>query len=138
MADRLTLNVPGKAEYVGTVRMAIAHAASCAGFDIEAIDDIKVAVSEACTNIVCHAHTDPDFNYDVALELDNEGLAVTIRDNGVGFGMENYIEPVPGESNESGLGIFIIRALMDEVDINSAPGKGTEIRMTKHLRSVSA
>jgi len=137
MTDRLKFNVPGKPEYVGTVRMAIAHAASHAGFDIEAIDDIKVAVSEACTNIVCHSHTGPDFNYDVVLEFDDEQLRVTITDQGVGFGVDDYIEPVPGES-VSGLGIFIIRALMDEVDIHSEPGAGTDICMTKHLRSISA
>jgi len=137
MADRLTLNVPAKPEYVGTVRIAIAHAASHAGFDIEAIDDIKVAVSEACTNIVCHSHTEPDYNYDVELEFGDEELTVMIKDHGVGFGVEDYIEPVPGESG-SGLGIFIIRALMDEVDIHSEPGAGTDIRMTKHLRGISA
>jgi len=133
MIDRLTMSVPGKPEYVGTVRIAVAHAAGHAGFDIEAIDDIKVAVSEACTNIVCHAHKTQDFNYDVILELGDKGLTVTVRDFGVGFNMKKYKEPIPGEPQESGLGIFIIKALMDEVDIDSAPGSGATIRMTKYL-----
>ena len=115
--------------------MAVAHAASNAGFDIEAIDDIKVAVSEACTNIVCHAHENEDFNYDVILEIEDKGIAITVKDSGVGFGLDNYVAPVPGESHGSGLGIFIIRALMDEVDINSTPGTGTNIQMTKYLRN---
>ena len=134
MTDRLTMSVPGKPEYVGTVRIAIAHAVSRAGFDIEAIEDIKVAVSEACTNIVCHAHEDPDFSYDVEMELCDSKVTIMISDNGRGFGLNDYVEPVPGESRGSGLGIFIIRALMDEVDINSEPGAGTDIRMTKYLK----
>ena len=134
MTDRLKMIIPGKPEFVGTVRIAIAHAVSRAGFDIEAIEDIKVAVSEACTNIVCHSHDDPDFTYDVAMELSESKVTIMISDNGVGFGLNEYIEPVPGESQGSGLGIFIIRALMDEVEIQSEPGAGTDIRMTKYLK----
>ena len=135
MTDRFALNVPGKPEYVGTVRMTVAHVASRAGFDIEAIEDIKVAVSEACTNIVQHSHTDEDFAYDVVLELEEDKkLMITVKDTGVGFGVEEYVEPVPGEPAESGLGIFIIRALMDEVDLHSEPGVGTKLHMTKYLQ----
>jgi len=132
--DRLTMTVPGKAEYIGTVRIAVAHAAGQAGFDLEAIDDIKVAVSEACTNIVCHAHEGSDYNYEVILEVGEGAFSVTVRDFGAGFDPESYTEPDPGEVRSSGLGIFIIRTLMDEVDIESAPGSGATIHMTKRLR----
>ena len=88
MADQLTLNVPGKAEYVGTVRMTVAHVASNAGFDIEAIDDIKIAVSEACTNIIMHAHDEAVFSYDVLVERGDDNLTITVEDNGAGFGLE--------------------------------------------------
>jgi serine/threonine-protein kinase RsbW len=133
MTDRLKMIVPGKPEYVGTVRIATAHIASRVGFDIEAIEDIKVAVSEACTNIICHAHEDPNFSYEVSVEPDDAGISILISDKGVGFGLNEYKEPVPGETKESGLGIFIIKALMDEVDIHSEIGSGTDIRMTKYL-----
>ena len=135
MTKRFTMNIPSDPEFVGTVRLAVSHVASKVGFDIDAIDDIKVAVSEACTNIVCHAGENPDFTYDVILEANDGLLEITVKDTGVGFGMDNYVEPVPGESRGSGLGIFIIRALMDEVTIHSEPGIGTNIHMTKHLRS---
>ena len=133
MNDRLSMTIPGKPEYVGTVRIAIAHIASHAGFDIEAIEDIKVAVSEACTNIIYHAYKTPDFTYDVILDMGSDGLTITVNDSGIGFDTEKCIEPVSGEIQESGLGLFIIKALMDEVDIDSAPGRGVNIRMTKYL-----
>ena len=136
MSDRLTLNVPGKAEYVGTVRMAVGHVASRAGFDIEAIEDIKIAVSEACTNIILHAQGDMVFNYDILIELDESAFAITVEDTGTGFGLETYEPPDPGEPRSSGLGIFNIRALMDEVDIHSEPGSGTKIRMAKALQNL--
>ena len=139
MTDRFALNVPGKPEYVGTVRMTVAHVAGHAGFDIEAIEDIKVAVSEACTNIVLHAHEDTDFTYDVTLELDPpDKLTITVTDTGTGFGVDDYVEPTPGELQESGLGIFIIRALMDEIDITSEPGVGTSLHMVKYLQNRTA
>ena len=136
MSDRLTLNVPGKAEYVGTVRMAIGHVASRAGFDVEAIEDIKIAVSEACNNIILHAQGDTIFNYDILIERDEKTFAVTVEDTGAGFGLESYEPPDPGDPRGSGLGLFIIRALMDEVDIHSEPGSGTKIRMAKALQSL--
>jgi serine/threonine-protein kinase RsbW len=138
MTDRLKMNIPGKPEYVGTIRIAIAHAVSRLGYDIEAIDDIKVAVSEACTNIICHAHKNREFTYDVELEIEETKITIIIKDSGMGFGLDDYVEPVPGESKGSGLGIFIIKALMDEVDIQSELGAGTDIKMTKYLKEKTA
>jgi len=135
MADCFKMSVPGKPEFVGTVRMAVAHIAAGLGFDIESIDDIKVAVSEACTNIIRHSHKDTGFSYDIIVEREEKGLVITVKDGGVGFETDDYIEPVPGETRGSGMGIFIVRALMDEVDIQSEVGVGTNIRMKKYLQS---
>jgi serine/threonine-protein kinase RsbW len=133
MPDLMKMNVPGKPEYVGTVRMAAASVASQAGFDIEAIEDIKVAVSEACNNTVVHAAKTSVHEYSVEFMRTEESLTITVSDTGPGYDTDAYEEPVAGELNEGGLGIFIIRALMDEVDITSEPGTGTNIRMTKYL-----
>jgi serine/threonine-protein kinase RsbW len=138
MKDRLKFSIPGKPEYVGTVRIAIAQVAGRVGFDIEAIEDIKVAVSEACTNIVCHSHESSNFTYDVVLEIEESKLTILVKDTGVGFGMTDSVPPVSDEMLGGGLGLFIIRALMDEVDIQSEPGLGTDIRMIKYLQSRSA
>jgi len=135
MTDALKFFVPGKPEYVGTVRIAISHVAANAGFDIEAIDDIKVAVSEACTNIILHSHDHSNFTYEVVIERDEKGITITVADRGVGFETGDYIEPIPGETRGSGMGIYILKALMDEVDINSEIGVGTSIRMKKYLQS---
>jgi len=114
--------------------MALAHVAAHAGYDIEAIDDIKVAVSEACTNIIIHSHTNADFTYDVIIECSERSLTISVVDEGAGFEMGDYMEPIPGETRGSGMGIFIVRALMDEVDIQTEIGVGTNIRMTKYLQ----
>ncbi|MDR0852022.1 MAG: ATP-binding protein [Clostridiales Family XIII bacterium] len=133
MTDTLKLSVPVKPEYVGTVRLAISSLANKAGFDIEAIEDIKVAVSEACSNIVCHSTIDEDRLYNVICEIFSDRLSISVEDEGVGFDVNNIPEPDLSEHTGSGLGVFIIRALMDEVDVSSKVGSGTSIRMVKYL-----
>ena len=145
MSELLEIKVPGKPQYVGTVRLTIASIASGLGFDIEAIDDIKVAVSEACTNIVCHSQVEDDFVYDVSCKVESEKLTIVVQDYGKGYNVEEKMkeEAILAEFEEGkdeglGLGLFIIKALMDEVNIKSEIGTGTYIQMTKYLKPISA
>lgn len=131
MADLLKLSVPGKPEYVSTVRMTISALANCAGFNIEDIEDIKVAVSEACTNVVRHG-VEKRNGYEVCCELKDDCLIISVSDHAGGYDLAAYKIPEPEHPKEGGLGIFIIRALMDEVDIFSEIGCGTRIQMVKY------
>lgn len=133
MSDILKLMVPGKPEYVRTVRLAISSIADSAGFDIEEVDDIKVAVSEACSNIVRHGKNN-NF-YQVVCEIAKDKMVISIEDEAGGYDVTKYKEPVMGDIKEGGLGIFIIKALMDDVDIVSELGAGTSIKMIKKLTS---
>jgi serine/threonine-protein kinase RsbW len=135
MTDIVKFSVPGKPEYVGTVRLAISSLANCAGFDIEAVEDIKVAVSEACTNVVRHGMVDCEETYEVACEVGDGRIIISVVDQAGGYDMTKYQRPAIDMENpkEGGLGIFIIKALMDEVDIFSELGMGTSIKMVKYL-----
>jgi serine/threonine-protein kinase RsbW len=135
MPDTMTLSVPGKAEYVSTVRLAVSSLAAKSGFDIESIEDIKVAVSEACSNILCHSDSGNEYLYRVECTLHDDRFEITVVDSGVGFDTDNYETPDPGSLQSGGLGIYIIKALMDEVQVESHDGSGTLIRMTKHILS---
>lgn len=131
MTDLFKFSVPGKPEYVGTIRMAISSLANQAGFDVEAIEDIKVAVSEACNNALCHRSTGGG-DYEVECEVTQGKLTVSVSDKSGGFDVEKYKEPSLTAPKEGGLGIFIIKALMDEVDILTELGIGTQIKMVKY------
>ncbi|MDD3167862.1 MAG: ATP-binding protein [Eubacteriales bacterium] len=135
MTDILKFSIPGKPEYVGTVRLAISSLANSAGFDIEAVEDIKVAVSEACTNVVCHGSPNREECYEVACEVGDGRIIISIVDHAGGYDTAKYQKPLTDCScpKEGGLGIFIIKALMDEVDIFSELGMGTSIKMVKYL-----
>ncbi len=132
MADLLKFSIPGKPEYVGVVRLAVSSAANCAGFGMEAIEDIKVAVSEACTNVLKHGDREENC-YEVECRIEADKFIILVTDLCGGYDTEKYLEPCIDMPRESGLGIFIIRALMDEVNILSKLGEGTKIQMVKYL-----
>ncbi|HML35871.1 MAG TPA: ATP-binding protein [Bacillota bacterium] len=136
MTDIVKFSVPGKPEYVGTVRLAISSLANCAGFDIEAVEDIKVAVSEACTNVICHCKPNKEDCYEVACEVGDGRIIISVVDRAGGYDLTKYKRPCMDTPKEGGLGIFIIKALMDEVDIFSELGAGTSIKMVKYIRSL--
>jgi len=139
MKDNFKLVVPGKPEYICAVRLAISSLANNAGFDIEAIEDIKVAVSEACTNIIMHGHNNKEMEYleyEVRCEIFNNKLSISVEDEGKGYDLKNYKEPDLTAENTGGLGLFIIRTLMDEVVVESETGVGTHIKMVKYIQEM--
>ena len=81
MADLLRFTVPGKPEYVGVVRLAVSSAANTAGFDVEDIEDIKIAVSEVCTNVFCKCEN--TLTYQIVCELGDDGIIISIDDGGM-------------------------------------------------------
>lgn len=133
MADLLKFSIPQKPEYVGLIRLAVSSAANCAGFDIEAIEDIKVAVAEACTNVICHGNSGDYTNFEIECQLERDRMIISVQDKGQGYNVEDYSEPDLDNPREGGLGLFIIKSLMDEVDIFSRVGEGTKLQMIKYI-----
>lgn len=135
MADLLKFSIPAKPEYVSVVRLAVSSIANRAGFDIEAIEDIKVAVAEACTNAILHGIGENDniCSYEIECCVDDNHLAIVIKDCGEGYNTDCYKNPDICNPKEGGLGIFIIKSLMDDVEIFSDTGKGTTIKMIKYI-----
>lgn len=132
--DEIKLSVPSKPEYVGVVRLTLSAIASRIGFDIEKIEDMKVAVGEACTNAIMHGCTcakDSKFNIDFI--SNGEKLTISVYDDGKGCEVDSIQKPDLNKPKEGGLGIFIIESLMDDVDIESEEGKGMMIKMIKYL-----
>lgn len=129
--DYVNMTLPCKPEYVGVVRLTVSAIANRMGFNIEEIEDIKVAVAEACTNAIKHGL---DEEFDASFTIFADKMTISIKDRGKGVKIENIAEPDLGNPSENGgLGLFIIKSLMDDVDIISGIGRGTQITMTKFL-----
>lgn len=131
--DRVNMSLPCKSEYVGVVRLTISAIANRMGFNIEEIEDIKVAVSEGCSNAIKYAE-DTEFAIDV--DVFSDKIKIQIKDSGVGYDVDNLKTPDTANPKEGGLGIFIIKALMDEVELSSKFGEGSKITMVKFLKNV--
>ncbi len=131
MNDCISLTLPTKSEYVSVARLTASVVANNMGFDIESIEDIKVAVGEACNNVVLHGACESDFK--ISFIIENSEFVVEVNDSGNGFRVDNYNEPDLLNPGENGLGIFIMKSLMDDVTVNSELGQGTMIRMIKRL-----
>lgn len=134
--ESVELRVPCKPEYVRTVRMLVAEVADGVPLPPEAIEEVKVAASEAVANIVRHAYAGSASCEPILVRCSksNGKLTVEIIDRGIGFTVPSKTEvPLPEVSREreGGLGIVLIRNLMDSVDYWSQPNLGTRIRMTK-------
>ncbi|MDR5658921.1 ATP-binding protein [Serpentinicella sp. ANB-PHB4] len=132
--DNIQLSIPNKPEYVSIVRLTLSSIASKMGFDIEEIEDLKVAVSEACTNAITHGIKEEEKNFEILFQTYDKKIEITVYDKGKGYLGSNKMEkPDHSELKEGGLGVFIIRSLMDQVEFSQNKGNGTIIRMTKFL-----
>ncbi len=131
MRESVNLSLPCRPEYVSVARLTASFVANQMGFDIEAIEDIKLAVGEACNNAVLHSGNSTTYQ----LELKNmeSSLIIEVKDSGRGFDKEAYKAPELDELQENGLGLFIIKALMDDVEIQTFEGNGTKIIMSKDV-----
>src|ERR687897_1214561 len=129
------LTIPAKAEYISLSRLALAGLSRVRAFSDETLADLKLALTEACSNSVRHAYEDGEGHVDISFELLEDRLIVEVADDGPGF------EPgeIAGnggdeELSEGGLGIAIIRSIADEVEIGGGGnGRGGRGRLLKLL-----
>ncbi len=126
------LTIPAKAEYVLLGRLALSGVTRMRPLSAEALSDLKLAVTEACTNSVRHAYGDNGGTVDIVYELHDDRLVVEVSDDGGGFDPDEIEES--GQLTEGGLGIAIIRALVDEFEVGErGDGRGSRLRFAKFL-----
>jgi serine/threonine-protein kinase RsbW len=129
-APDVRLTMPARPEGVAVVRQALAGMADALDVDATVVADMKMAVSEACTNVVVHAYDDADGVLEVDMLAGENGLSIRVRDHGSG------IQPRASRSRDVpalGLGLPLIAALSDSFELHGSAGQGTEVRMTFHF-----
>ena len=128
------LRIPAKAEYITLGRLALTGLSRLQELPEEALADMKLALTEACSNSVRHAYRDGrEGTVEIVYELDADRLAIEVMDDGPGF---DYVESEgeDRELTEGGLGIAIIRSLSDEFELGEREsGGGSRLRFVKHL-----
>ncbi len=129
------LTIPAKPEYITLSRLALAGLSRVRAFPEETLADLKLALTEACSNSVRHAYEHGEGHVDISFELRDDRLIVEVADDGTGFELDQAKPNGSDEElTEGGLGIAIIRSIADEVEIGGGPsGKGSRLRFVKLL-----
>jgi serine/threonine-protein kinase RsbW len=129
----VALTIPARPEYVALCRLALTGIARTRALAPELVADLKLALTEACSNSVRHAYEEGrEGVVDVRYELSDDRISVEVTDDGSGFD-PGVLKRAEEELDEGGLGIAIIRAVTDELEIGVRPEGGSRLRFTKFL-----
>ena len=136
--NEMTLTFPSRSSNESFARAAVACFAAQLDPNLEELNDIKTAVSEAVTNCIVHAYPDRIGPITMTAAIYEGGVVrITITDRGVGIpDIAKAMEPMftTGDAEErAGLGFAVMQNFMDKVKVSSAPGRGTRVTLTKRL-----
>jgi len=137
--DYVEMKFPAKSQYVSVVRLAVSSLASRIGFSYDDIEDLKIAISEAVTNVVHHAYEGAG-EMVIGCALYEDKIELMISDYGSSFEYEKVkatVGPYHNERSienlrEGGLGLYLMDALMDEV-LLANNDSGVTVFMTKYV-----
>ena len=122
------LHLPREADSVPAVRRLLRSALSVLAVDHRTGDDLEIAITEACTNVVRHA-TGAD-TFEVSLDVADDRCSIDVRDNGEGFDPA-AVDAEPSAASEHGRGLLLIKALSENVRMHSVPRHGSLIHFEK-------
>ena len=125
-APDLEITLPARAENVAVVRHAVGGLGEVLEVDDQTLSDIKLAVTEACTNVVVHAYPDGEGPMGLRASIDDRRLSLVVIDRGRG------IVPRP-DSPGLGLGLPLIATLAESLELGTGRSEETEVRMTFDL-----
>ena len=134
--DRTQLTLESTLQSVDKAEAVALREARNAGFNSEVLESIGMAVRECLVNAVVHGNRynkKKHVHFDI--ERSEEAITVTVGDEGEGFDVNSLPDPTSPENllRQSGRGILLIRAFMDEFDLHGRPGGGTEVRLVKRI-----
>src|SRR5918998_3823621 len=127
------LVIPAKPEYITLGRLALTGLSRLRELPQDTVSDLKLALTEACSNSVRHAYPGREGVVEIVYELRDDALVIEVADDGEGF--QDVPSPERADDlTEGGLGIAIIRSLADELEIGAREdGRGSRLRFVKLL-----
>jgi serine/threonine-protein kinase RsbW len=128
------LTIPARPEYIALGRLALTGLSRVRPFPEETLADLKLAITEACSNSVRHAYQDGDGVVEIVYRLEEDHIEIEVTDDGTGFDHSGAGTLPDDDLIEGGLGIAIIRSVADELEIGSGEtGRGSRLRFVKTL-----
>jgi serine/threonine-protein kinase RsbW len=131
MRIQIMLTLPREAASVPLARHTVGAALRSAGVATDCLDEVQVALSEACTNVFHHA--DAGDNYEVLINIGDEQLTMDVVDAGSGIGRHAPPVSMPGTEAESGRGMALMTAFSDLAVFDAVAGEGGSVHLVKRL-----
>ncbi|MDQ3737446.1 MAG: ATP-binding protein [Actinomycetota bacterium] len=123
-AEPVVLELPSSSEYILLARLVVSCAGQLAGFEPEDVYDLKLAVTEAATNVIRHAAVE---SFQIEYKVHPRAVEIAVVDRGGGFD----VEELTGNLDEhGGFGLAVIQSLIDEVVVDST-ASGTRLKMIR-------
>ena len=127
-----SLTLPTDPRMLSVVRSFLEAACQALQVDRRAMHAVILAGGEAVINIIRHAHRDkPDAQIHLNMHVNSDGIILDFEDEGEPFDLEAVPQLDPGELRLGGRGVFMMRALMDQVSCQPRPSHGNQLRMVK-------
>lgn len=134
MPNQLRFSLPGSKESIAAVRSAVASYANSLGFSMLEVEDISIAITEACKVICCHGHEGFSCRFLVVVGMVEGSLVITVSDNSQGFTIEKKACELCGHCPDDGdMAMFILSSLMDEAKLNDQSDGIRKLVMVKYL-----
>ena len=125
VSDPISLTLPSSPGYVLLARLVVAQVGRLAGFGPEDVYDLKLAVTEAATNVIRHAAVE---SYEIEYRVLERAVEITVIDTGGGFNVADLTRAPDGQG---GFGLAVIGDLVDELVLDSTQGGGTRLKMIR-------
>ena len=131
MRIEVAVCLPHEVDTIALIRSATRSLLTLFGVTEDCVEDIQLALSEACTNVIEHASTDDE--YEVQVRVDDQQCEISVRNAGSDFDAAALTGLMPDPRSATGRGVAIMHALMDSVDFTSDPQGGTIVRLVRAL-----
>jgi serine/threonine-protein kinase RsbW len=130
-----SLTIPSDLRLLALARAFVEAVCQLAGLDERATHAVVLATDEATNNVMRHAHEErPDATLNLQCFIRADRLEIRLHDEGPPFDLDNVPHLEPGELRAGGRGVFLMRKLMDELSVQSRPGRGNTLSMVKLFR----
>lgn len=123
--EPISLKIPSRAEYVLLARLVVSQVGEFANFEQQDVYDLKLAITEAATNVIRHAKVD---SFEIEYRTQPGAVEITVKDTGEGFEAEDF---TGDPDSQGGFGLSVIESLVDDLALESTASGGTRLRMTR-------
>lgn len=134
MFDTIEIKIPGKPLFLKIIRAAVASICEIAGFCPDDVHNIVLAVDEACSNIIKHTYGGPtDEQIHAKIFISYDRFEIRLRDFGKKIDIKQIKPRKLEEIRPGGLGVHLIKTVMDEVEYSNQFDKGNQVTLIKYL-----